>query len=132
MEKNSIIRSTRIQSNVDCLSPEPVQNGKNEITKCISSSNIKGLSSDIFGFGTGNIQQYGVSKSISGTNIHMNDTNTNEQSSSSASGISSPSNISNTSNKEEEEKLVIFGAKGSFFIVYFDLLQFVMKPSPLS
>lgn len=92
--------------NFNCLSPEPVQNTKNEISKCISSNNIKGISNSIFSFGTGIPQEYGVSKSLSGTNIQMNGCNANEQSSSSASGISSPSNTSNNSNREDEEKFV--------------------------
>lgn len=93
-------------SHFDCLSPEPVQNCKNELTKCISSNNIKSISNDIISVGADNIQEYGVSKSLSGINIQMNGSNTNEQSSSSASGISSPSNTSNISNREEEEKCV--------------------------
>lgn len=101
-----MLQNARTPSNIDCLSPEPVQNCKIDLSKCISSNNIKSMTNDLFRIGSGNIQEYGVSKSLSGTNVQMNGSNTNEQSSSSASGISSPSNTSNNSNKEDEEKYV--------------------------
>lgn len=84
---------------------EPVQNFKNELSKSVSSNHIKNMSKDIFSYSAPINQEYGLSKSQSGMNVHFNgNSNTHEQSSSSASGISSPSNVSNNSNREEEEK----------------------------
>lgn len=107
LQKNAAIERTRT-SNPECFSPELVQTCKNELSKCVSTNNIKSIANDTFNFGNSNPREYSVSKSLSGTNIHMNGSqHITEPSSSSASGISSPSNNSNNSNKEDDEKYVL-------------------------
>lgn len=101
LEKTPITPQSRTP--FQSLSPEPVHNFKNELSKSVSSTHIKKVTKDILTFNYSNSQEYCASKNQNGMNCGPN---ANDQSSSSASGISSPSNTSNTSNREDEEKYV--------------------------
>ncbi|XP_072390154.1 centrosomal protein of 104 kDa [Diabrotica undecimpunctata] len=117
LEKNRLLQQTQLP-NTDCLSPEPIgqQNGKHELSKCLSANNIKSITNGGFP-AENNSKSYALSKSQSGTNVHTIENNgCNEQSSSSASGISSPSN---NSQKDEDEKQCIFckQSESSIFLI---------------
>lgn len=101
LERNRLIQQCSLNSNPDCLSPEPVPHEhKNGINKSVSSTDVPN-SENINGQG----QNYNLSKSVSGGNIAHTDGTNGKQSTSSASGISSPSN---NSPPEEEDKYVFF------------------------
>lgn len=95
----------RTPYNLNCFSPEPIHNFKNELSKSVSAIQLKSMTKDIFSFAPSNVQEYSMPKNVNDVNVQLNSIpHTNEQSSSSASGISSPSNTSNNSHREDDEK----------------------------
>ncbi|KAJ8923878.1 hypothetical protein NQ315_006654, partial [Exocentrus adspersus] len=106
LDRNKIVQQNTASA---CLSPEPNEIEKYELSKCSSSSNIKSMA-NIFDYKMECQQKnYVLDKSLSQNNIlQINGRSKDEnekQSSSSASGISTPSN---SSQKEEDEKQCIF------------------------
>ncbi|CAH0552097.1 unnamed protein product [Brassicogethes aeneus] len=99
LERNRLIQQcSAMPVNPDCFSPEPISNGKTEISKCPSTTNLTNHEPN---------RTDKLSKSKSGGDIVNNGLKSEKggQSSSSASGISTPSN---GSQKEEDEKQCIF------------------------